>query len=118
MKRRTATAIALGSTLLAATASFVPTVQAGNVAWGVSVGGPGFSVVAGQAGWSGGRAWFGPPVRPFAPVLYRPWLRPVPIVAPIAFVPAPVVVPWVAPRRVMVVRQPVRFVAPAFVQLR
>ena len=118
MKRRTLTAITLGSTLLAATAAFVPAVQAGNVAWGVSVGGPGFTVVAGQPGWSGGRAWFGPPLRPFAPFVYRPWLRPVPIVAPIAFAPAPVFVPWVAPRRVIVVRQPVRFAAPTFVQWR
>jgi hypothetical protein len=123
MKRRAASVIALCSTLLAAAAIIVPTAQAGNVAWGVSVGGPGFSVVAGQPGWSGGRAWFGPPLRPFAPVVYRPWLRPVPIVAPISFAPigfapAPVVVPWVAPRRVIVVRQPVRFAAPAFVQLR
>lgn len=118
MKRRTATAIALCSTLLAATAAFVPTARAGNGAWGVSVGGPGFGVAVGQAGWSGGRAWFGPPLRPFAPVVYRPWLRPVPIIAPISFAPAPVIVPWVAPRRVIVVRQPVRVIAPAFVQLR
>ena len=118
MKRRTLTAIALCSTLLAATAAFVPTVQAGNIAWGISVGGPGFSVAAGQPGWSGGRAWFGPPLRPFAPFVYRPWLRPVPIVAPIAFAPAPVFVPWVAPRRMIVVRQPVRFAAPTFVQWR
>jgi hypothetical protein len=123
MKRRTATVIALCSTLLAATAAFAPTVRAGNVAWGVSVGGPGFSVVAGQPGWSGGRAWFGPPLRPLAPVAYRPWLRPVPVVAPISFAPfalapAPFVVPRVVPRRVIVVRQPVRFAAPAFVQLR
>jgi hypothetical protein len=118
MKRRTATVIALCSTLLAATATFAPAVRAGNVAWGISVGGPGFGVVAGQPGWTGGRAWFGPPLRPFAPVVYRPWLRPVPIVAPVVFAPAPVVVPWVAPRRVIVVRQPVRFAAPAFVQLR
>jgi hypothetical protein len=118
MKRRNITAIALCSTLLAATAAFVPTVQAGNVAWGISVGGPGFSVAAGQPGWSGGRAWFGPPLRPFAPVVYRPWLRPVPIAAPISFAPMPGVVPWVAPRRMIVVRQPVRFAAPSFVQLR
>ena len=123
MKRHTLTAIAICSTLVAATAAFVPTAEAGNVAWGVSVGGPGFNVVAGQPGWSGGRAWFGPPLRPFAPFAYRPWLRPVPRVAPIsiapiAFAPVPVVLPWVAPRRVIVVRQPVRFAAPAFVQSR
>jgi len=118
MKRHTLTAIALCSTLLAASAAFVPTVQAGNVAWSVAVGGPGFTVVAGQPGWSGGRAWFGPPLRPFAPVVYRPWLHPAPMFAPIAFAPAPVVVPWVAPRRVIVVRQPVRFAAPAVVQWR
>jgi len=121
MKRSTHTAVVLCSTLLAATAAFVPPVEAGNVAWGISVGGPGFGVVAGQPGWSGGRAWIGPPVRPFVPVVYRPWLRPWPIVAPIAFAPiafapAPVVVPWVAPRRVVVVRQPVRFAGPAFAQ--
>jgi len=117
MKRRKLTTIALCNTLLAA-AAFVPTVHAGNVAWGVSVGGPGFTVVAGQPGWNGGRAWFGPPVSPFAPVVYRPWLRPLPFVAPIAFAPAPVFVPWIAPRRVIVVRQPVRFAAPAVVQWR
>jgi len=115
MKRRTT--IALGSALLAA-AAFASGAHAGNVAWGISVGGPGFSVAAGQPGWSGGRAWFGPPLRPFAPVIYRPWLRPAPIFVPIAFAPAPVVVPWVTPRRVIVVRQPVRFAAPAVVSWR
>ena len=115
MKRRNLTLVALCGTLSAA---FVPAAQAGNVAWGVSVGGPGFTVVAGQPGWNGGRAWFGPPVSPFAPVVYRPWLRPLPFVAPIAFAPAPVFVPWIAPRRVIVVRQPVRFAAPAVVQWR
>ena len=118
MKRRTLIRFAVCSTLLAAAAAFVPAAFAGNVAWGVSVGGPGFTVVAGQPGWNGGRAWFGPPVSPFAPVVYRPWLRPLPFVAPIAFAPAPVFVPWIAPRRVIVVRQPVRFAAPAVVQWR
>ncbi len=33
---------------------FVPTAQAGNVAWSVSVGGPGFAVSAGQPGFYGG----------------------------------------------------------------
>jgi hypothetical protein len=113
MKRRNLTTMALCGTLLATAAAFVPTANAGNVAWGVSVGGPGFTVVAGQPGWSGGRVWFGPPVRSFASVVYRPWLRPAPIFAPIAIAPAPVFVPWVAPRRVVIVRQPVRFVAPA-----
>ena len=116
MNRRTICAVALCGGLLPA--AFVPAAEAGNVAWGVSVGGPGFTVVAGQPGWNGGRAWFGPPVRPFAPVVYRPWLRPLPFVAPIAFAPAPVFVPWIAPRRVIVVRQPVRFAAPAVVQWR
>jgi hypothetical protein len=118
MNRRKLTAIALCSTLSAVAAAFVPTAHAGNVAWGVAVGGPGFAVVAGQPGWSGGQVWFGPPMRPFAPVVYRPWLRPAPVFAPIAIAPAPVFVPWVAPRRVVVVRQPVRFVAPATVYWR
>jgi len=112
MKRRNLTIIALCGTLSVAAAAFVPAAQAGNVAWGVSVGGPGFTLAAGQPGWSGGRVWFGPPLRPWAPVVYRPWVQPWPIAAPGAFAPAPVVVPWVAPRRVVVVRQPVRFAAP------
>jgi hypothetical protein len=60
--------------------------------------------------------WFGPPPRPFVPVVYRPWIRSVPIAAPVVFAP-PVVVPWVAPRNVVVVRRPVVF-GPTFVQLR
>lgn len=115
MKNRIVTALAAGGALLAASAALAPLAHAGNVAWGVSVGGPGFAVTAGQPGWYGGRVGFGPAWRPFAPVVYRPWLRPAPVGAPWVFAP-PAVTPWIAPRRVVVVRQPVRIVAPRVVR--
>lgn len=86
------TALAGAAALLPATAS-----AGGNVAWSVSVGGPGFAVSAGQPGWGYGapyRPYYRPgyyaPYRPYyyrpAPVVYRPYY------APRVIAPAPVVV--------------------------
>lgn len=102
--RRSAILLGLCGGLLAATA-ITPMAQAGNVAWGVSVGGPGFSVTAGQPGFV--RA----PVRPFV----RPWVRPafwaapraVVVTSPWLIAPAPVVL---APRRVVLAPRPVFYV--------
>ena len=105
MKRRTLTAIALCSTLLAATAAFVPTVQAGNVAWGVSVGGPGFSVAASQPGYYGGHRYYRAPWVPVARPYYRPYFAPyyrsvyrAPIIVPPVsysyYAPAPAYYPY------------------------
>lgn len=102
--RRSVTSACLCGGLLAAVA-FTPVAHAGNVAWGVSVGGPGFSVVAGQP------AFVQAPFRP----IVRPWVRPAFWAAPRAVVvtspwmvaPAPVVL---APRRVVVAPLPVFFV--------
>jgi hypothetical protein len=90
-------AITAGGMTLAAPA------RAGNVAWSVSVGGPGFAVAAGQPGyWGGYRGYRGygyhrPWVRPYAPVVYA-----APSVYPYAYV---------APRPVVVAPPPV-YVAP------
>ena len=104
MNRRIVTAIALCSTLYVATAVCVPTASAGNVAWGVSVGGPGFQVSTGQPGVYGPRYIYGAPywasTRPYFRAYYRPyrpWLYPAavavpPVVyasAPIAYAPGP-----------------------------
>ena len=75
MNRRTLSTLAVCGALLAA-AAFVPTAQAGNVAWSVSVGGPGFAVSAGQPGFYGGY-YRAPYLRPIAHPYYRPlvWRR-------------------------------------------
>jgi len=64
MKLRTLSALAIA--LVAATAAFVPTAQAGNVGWSVSVGGPGFAVAAGQPGYYGGHGYYRAPYHPYA----------------------------------------------------
>ena len=103
MNRRTAIVIALSGALLA-TAAVVPSAQAGNVAWGVSVGVPGFSVSAGQPyGYGGyvgrpyaygyGGGYYRPPYVAVAPPYYRPYYRPY-AYRPVVVVPRPV---YVAP---------------------
>jgi hypothetical protein len=119
MSRRIAIATAVAAAL-AATTFFVPAASAGNVAWSVSIGGPGIAITAGQPGYWGGagyRGGYGYGYRPYYGGYYRPWYRPVvrpPIVyaPPLAYaarvvasaaVPAPYGVPaYVAPGRVYV----------------
>ena len=106
MNRRTVIAIALSGALFA-TAAAVPSAQAGNVAWGVSVGVPGFSVSAGQPYGYGsyvGRpyaygyacGYYRPPVVAVARPYYRPYYRPYAphVYRPVVVVPSPV---YVAP---------------------
>ena len=96
MKRRTAISTALCATVLAAGAFVVPTAHAGNVAWGVAIGAPGFSVAVGQPGYYGGRGYYRAPFVPVARPYWRPYYRPY---APYAYRPV-VVVPqpaYVAP---------------------
>jgi len=94
MNRRIAISTALCAAVLAAGAFVAPTAHAGNVAWGVSVGAPGFSVAVGQPSYYGGhyRAPFVPVARPH----WRPYYRPhVPYAyRPVVVVPRPV---YVAP---------------------
>jgi hypothetical protein len=121
MNRHTMTTVALCSTLLVAATVLVPTAQAGNVAWGVSVGGPGLRVTAGQPGYYGGRGFYGAPYRPIARPYYRPNFRPyypatfraAVVVPPVYFAPPPVAYPYYppapaiyAPRRVLYPPQP------------
>lgn len=129
------TAIAAAA-LVAGAASFAPAAAAGNVAWNVTVGGPGFAVSAGQPwGWGGGVwgggfrpgpagcwncGWRGPWVAPVAPL---PIVAPAPVVAPWPVVVSqPVVVAprrvWVAPRAVVPPRRVVYAYAPAPVPYR
>jgi len=97
MNRRILSTVAVCSALLAATA-FVPTAHAGNVAWSVSVGGPGFAVSAGQPGYYGGRGYYGAPyLRPIARPYYRPWYGAAVVVPPVAYVRPRVIYPYYAP---------------------
>jgi len=97
--------IALMTALTAALAvggAYAPAASANNVAWSVSVGGPGFAVSAGQPYWGGYRGYgYG-----YRYGYYRPWYRPV----------APVVYPYgyVAPAPVYAVPRPVYYPAPVF----
>ena len=94
MKRRHVLAIALSATLLAAATTFAPAAEAGNVSWGVSIGVPGFGVVAGQPGYYGGRGYYGAPYYPVARPIYRPYYRPyyrAVIVPPVVYAPPRVV---------------------------
>jgi hypothetical protein len=101
MSRRLVLAAALAVTTAAGIA-FAPAATAGNVAWNVSLGGPGYAVTFGQPGWGPGYVGVGvagcgyncyggyyaapaPVYRP--PVVYMP---PVVYRAPVAY-PAPVV---------------------------
>ncbi len=102
LHRRTVSTLALCGAVLAA-ASFVPLAHASDVAWGVSVGGPGFNVSAGQPGFYGGRGFVAAPFRPYARPYFRPvirgrWLVAAPVLFPYV-APVPVVF---APRRVVV----------------
>jgi len=121
MNRHIIPAMALCGTLLAAASAFVPTAQAGNVSWGVSVGGPGFSVSAGQPGYYGGRGYYRAPyfhgvvpaARPYFRASYRaafvappPVAFPYVVPAPIAYAPRPV---FLAPRPAYYARQTAAF---------
>lgn len=102
---------AAAATALIGAAALFPSVASagGNVAWSVSVGGPGFAVTAGEPGFVGApyvpyhRPHFRPYYRPFviAPrVAFRPWYGPVVSPVPyrahaprlVAYGPPPVVV--------------------------
>jgi len=98
--RRIAITTALAATLAGGIA-FAPGASANNVAWSVSVGGPGFAVSAGQPYWGGYRGYghgyrhgyYRPWHRPVAPIVYPyGYVVPRPVyVAPPAYYPAPVV---------------------------
>jgi hypothetical protein len=77
---------ALGAAAVGAAAMFSPAANAGgNVAWSVSVGGPGFAVTAGQPRWGHYRAPYRPYYRPY----YRSYYRPAPVYRPY-YAPRPV----------------------------
>jgi hypothetical protein len=94
----TAFAGALGAGL-----AFAPDASANSVAWGVSIGGPGFAIAAGQpAYWGGYRGYrygYG-----YGHGYYRPY-------RPAVIYPAPV---YAAPRPVYVVPRPVYVAPPAY----
>jgi hypothetical protein len=103
MSRRIAIVTAVASALAAAT-FFAPAASAGNVAWSVSIGGPGIAIAAAQPGYWGGagyRGAYGYGYRPYYGGYYRPWYRPV-VRPPIVYAPplayaAPVVVSAAVP---------------------
>jgi hypothetical protein len=112
MSRHLLVAAALAVTTAAGVA-FAPAATAGNVAWNVSLGGPGYAVSFGQPGWGPGYVnvgvagcgyncyggYYAPPVP--APVYAPPVVVPYVRVAPPVVYPAPVVyrpVVVVAPR--------------------
>lgn len=110
MIRTNSFASAVGTTLIGAAALFSHPAAAGSdVAWSVSVGGPGFAVTAGQP-YYGGAGQYGAPYRPYygpryrpvvvAPVpAYRPWYGPVTYYAPpVVYAPRYVAPRYYAPR--------------------
>lgn len=109
MKPIRSSILALAFTVAGAAAVANPA-AANNVAWSVSVGGPGFAVTAGQPAFGPAfRPGFRPVVRPFvAPVVVRPFgFRPVVVARPVwvarpVFLTAPPV--YFAPRPVFVPR--------------
>ncbi len=124
-----ATIAALASALVVGVGALPIAAHASNVAWSVSIGGPGFAVTAGQPAF--GSPFIGPPVvgapwrpafrprfaaRPIvapAPVVYRPWVVPAPVAVRPWVVPAPVAVrAWVVPAPIVVAPRPVAVVAP------
>ena len=91
MNHRKIFAAAAASALIGATALFAPAASAGDVAWSVSFGGPGFGITAGEPayrGYQGGgyRAPYRPYYRP-----YRPHYRPIVVAPPVVYAPRPIV---------------------------
>jgi hypothetical protein len=105
MNRRLLSTVAASGALLAA-AAFIPTAQAGNVAWSVSVGGPGFAVSAGQPGYYGS-----PYLRPVARPYYRPWYGAAVVVPPVAYVRPRVIYPYY-PAPVVYAPRPIVYAQP------
>ncbi len=99
MNRRILSTLAACGALLAA-AAYIPVAQAGNVAWSVSVGGPGFAVSAGQPGFYRGY-YRAPYLRPIARPYYRPWYGAALVVRPVALVRPRVIYPHYAPAPVV-----------------
>jgi hypothetical protein len=93
MNRRIALSTTLCATVLAASAFVVPGAHAGNVAWGVSIGAPGFNVAVGQPAYYGGRGYYRAPFVPVARPYWRPYYRPY-AYRPVVVVPQPA---YVAP---------------------
>jgi hypothetical protein len=110
MNRRMLSTLAVCSALLAATA-FIPAAQAGNVAWSVSVGGPGFAVSAGQPGFYGGY-YRAPYLRPIARPNYRPWYGAAIVVPPVTYVRPRVIYPYYAPAPVVYAPRPIVYAQP------
>ena len=94
MNRRIAMSTALCATVLATGAFVASTAQAGNVAWGVSIGAPGISVAVGRPGYYGGRGYYRAPFVPVVRPYWRQHYRPYAPYRPMVVVPRPV---YVAP---------------------
>jgi hypothetical protein len=100
MNRRILLATALAGTL-ALGAAVAPAASASNVAWSVSIGGPGVAVSAGAPG------YWGPGYRPYYNG-YRPYYRPAYVAPPVYAYPAPVYyTPYAYARPVVVAPRPV-----------
>ncbi|MCC7218066.1 MAG: hypothetical protein IT517_14915 [Burkholderiales bacterium] len=100
MKRPHILVAAIGAAFAAIALTPVPAV-AGNVAWSVSIGGPGFAISAGQPGFVGA-PWTGRP----AHAHWRPAFRPGVVARPVVVAPwlAPIAAPGLVPRPVFVPR--------------
>jgi hypothetical protein len=105
MNRTRILTAAAGTTLIGAAALFSSVASAGNnVAWSVSVGGPGFTVSAGEPAYGYGRgfvspAYYGAPHRPYYTPYYRPHYRPVVVAPPVVYSPYYAPYPAYAPYR-------------------
>ena len=76
MNRTKMLVAALGTAAVGAAAMFSTAASAGgNVAWNVTVGGPGFAVSAGQP-------YYGAPYRPYYRPYYNSYYRPAPVYRP------------------------------------
>jgi len=118
MNRSRILSTTVATMLIGGTALFSSLAAAGNnVAWNVSIGGPGFAVTAGQPFY--GARYYGAPYHPYyrsyyrpvviAPPVYGPWYAPV-AVAPAYPIYAPAPVVYAPP--VVVARRP--YVRPAY----
>lgn len=95
--RRALFSTVLGTAALGAAALFAPAASAGSdIAWSLSIGGPGYGLNVGQPAFGG---YYGAP--------YRPYYRPVVVAPPVYYRPPPVVY-----RPVVVAPRPVYY-APA-----
>ena len=96
MKLRTTFASVVGALALAAAAAYAPAASADRVGFNLTIGGPGYAVNVGNAGYGYYDYWRPAPVvvAPYSYYPYRSYYAPVVVPAPVVVRPYPVYRPY------------------------